>query len=116
MHSARCHIDKLTSLDLRCDNSIPNRPCRDYFACSTFALVTSVQLFVLVAKAGAQSRTFMRTKEAPVLLVSYTFHKEVGYPHSREQISCPLEVITIVTSEVQEGEDVWMAWLDIERY
>jgi hypothetical protein len=65
--------------------------------------------------AVGQSFAFVRAHKAPVSIVADTFHEQIWNPESVEKITGTIRLVSVVLAKIEEGENVSMPWLKVDR-
>ncbi|KAH0357813.1 hypothetical protein KCU83_g235, partial [Aureobasidium melanogenum] len=106
--------ERVTSLGLSLEDSVPQLLGTDGIATTAFALVLLVQSLELFAVNVGQTRTFSGAHQGPGGVLLDTLHEEIGDPKSVEEIAGTDFLLTVVLAKVEEGEDVGVPGLEID--
>ena len=73
-----------------------------------------VKLFELLPPAVGESRTLVRTHEAPRVVGLDPLHEQVGYPEAVEQVTRPVLLLAGVFPHVEEVEHIGVPGLQVD--
>lgn len=100
-------------LDLTLNDLGPQPLGLDGLPASAFSLILLIQGFKLFSPGLIQSWAFIGTHQCPVSVGLHTFHEEIRYPQSIEQVTGSVLLLAMVLPQLQELIDVCVPGLQV---
>ena len=99
--------------NLRFDNLVPYGSSRQSFTSEASGFVLLIEGFEFCTIGVLETRAFVWTEERPIGILFNTFHEQVRRPERVEQITSPKFFLTVILLEIEEGENIWVPWLEV---